>query len=61
MPRKKELPAPDSGEQDGLLSRTVYPEVPPRVEYSLTEIGHSLKPIIDAMMDWGMDYKAKMS
>ena len=48
-------------EENCLVNRTVYAEVPPRVEYSLTEIGHSLKPIIDAMMDWGMDYKAKMS
>ena len=48
-------------EENGLVNRTVYAEVPPRVEYSLTEIGHNLKPIIDAMMDWGMDYKAKMS
>lgn len=48
-------------EENGLVNRTVYAEVPPRVEYSLTEIGHSLKPIIDAMMDWGIDYKAKMS
>ena len=44
-------------EQDGLLSRTVYPEVPPRVEYTLTETGYSLKPILDSMVDWGTNYK----
>ena len=46
-------------EQNGLLTRTVYPEVPPRVEYTLTETGESLKPILSAMFDWGMDYKRK--
>ena len=46
-------------EQNGLLTRKAYPEVPPRVEYTLTETGESLKPILSAMFDWGMDYKRK--
>ena len=46
-------------EQSGLLTRTVYPEVPPRVEYTLTELGRSLKPILDAMCSWGEEYQAK--
>ena len=44
-------------EHDNLLIRTVYPEVPPRVEYSLTETGYSLKTILDAMAAWGEQYK----
>ena len=44
-------------EANGLLHRDVYAEVPPRVEYSLTELGQSLKPILDAMWSWGEDYK----
>lgn len=46
-------------EDSGLLKRTVYPEVPPRVEYTLTKLGHSLKPVLDAMWDWGEEYQAK--
>jgi DNA-binding HxlR family transcriptional regulator len=46
-----------SMEAAGLLTRTVYPEVPPKVEYTLTETGFSLKPILDSMVIWGTDYK----
>lgn len=46
-------------EEKGLLTRKVYAEVPPRVEYTLTETGYSLKSILDAMSAWGTDYKAK--
>ncbi|WP_133013686.1 winged helix-turn-helix transcriptional regulator [Clostridium cuniculi] len=46
-------------ESNGLLIRKVYAEVPPRVEYTLTETGYSLKPILDAMYAWGEDYKSK--
>ncbi len=44
-------------EYDGLIEREVFAEVPPRVEYTLSPIGKSLKPILDAMYDWGTDYK----
>lgn len=45
-------------EGSGLLVRTVYPEVPPRVEYTLTELGYSLKPVLDAMQSWGEAYQS---
>lgn len=47
-------------ESNGLVTRTVYPEVPPRMEYSLTALGRSLKPILDAMWNWGESYKASV-
>jgi len=47
-------------EANGLVSRAVFAEVPPRVEYSLTEVGRSLQSILDAMWQWGEEYKAKM-
>ena len=46
-----------SMEADGIITRTVYPEVPPRVEYALNELGESLCPVIDEMKKWGIMYK----
>ena len=48
-------------ESDGLVNRKIYAQIPPRVEYSLTETGWSLKPVLDKMADWGKDYRAKIS
>lgn len=46
-------------EESGLVIRKVYAEVPPKVEYTLTEMGYSLKPILDALWNWGEGYKAR--
>jgi DNA-binding HxlR family transcriptional regulator len=46
-----------SMEADGIITRTVYPEVPPRVEYALSELGESMRPIIKSMEAWGNNYK----
>lgn len=44
-------------ETDGLIHREVYPVVPPKVEYSLTDLGYSLKPVLDTLMTWGLEFK----
>jgi DNA-binding HxlR family transcriptional regulator len=49
-----------SMEKDGIITRTVYPEVPPRVEYALSELGESMRPILDSMKTWGENYKELM-
>ncbi len=46
-----------SMEEDSIITRTVYPEVPPKVEYALSELGESMRPIIRAMEQWGIAYK----
>ena len=48
-----------SMEADGIIIRTVYPEVPPRVEYALSELGESMRPIIKSMEVWGLAYKER--
>ena len=48
-------------EDDGLVEREVFAEVPPRVEYSLTELGKSLRPILDSMWAWGEEYKSSFT
>jgi DNA-binding HxlR family transcriptional regulator len=47
-------------EEDGLITRTVYPEVPPRVEYALSQTGQRLRPVIDALRAWGIEHKARL-
>ena len=49
-----------SMEADGIITRTVYPEVPPRVEYALSELGESMRPIIKSMENWGVEYKKNL-
>ena len=46
-----------SMEADGIITRTVYPEVPPKVEYALSELGETMRPILDSMKEWGENYK----
>ena len=48
-------------EEDGIITRTVYPEVPPRVEYALSPLGESMRPILDAKAQGGTEYKKKLS
>ena len=48
-----------SMEEDGLITRTVYPEIPPHVEYALSELGETMRPILDAMKEWGTNYKKR--
>ncbi len=47
-------------EEDGLIEREAFAEVPPRVEYSLSELGKTLKPVLDALSDWGNEYKSAL-
>lgn len=49
-----------SMEEDGLITRTIYPEVPARVEYALSELGETIRPILNAMQEWGENYKKSL-
>jgi DNA-binding HxlR family transcriptional regulator len=48
-------------EADGVIRRTVFPEVPPRVEYELTDFGRSLEPILLTMRDWGLSFQSRQA
>lgn len=50
-----------SMEEDGIITRTVYPEVPPRVEYALSELGETMRPILASMEQWGTNYKVSLT
>ena len=50
-----------SMEEDGIITRTIFPEVPPRVEYALSELGESMRPIIKSMEAWGTEYKQNLN
>lgn len=50
-----------SMEEDGIITRTVFPEVPPRVEYALSDIGESMRPILTAVKEWGLNYKDSLN
>lgn len=50
-----------SMEEDGIITRTVYAEVPPRVEYALSDLGETMRPILTAMQEWGANYKANLN
>lgn len=50
-----------SMEEDGIITRTVYPEVPPRVEYALSELGETMRPILASMEQWGTNYKGSLT
>ena len=57
---RRQLYLARSLEEDGIVQRKVYPQVPPRVEYSLTPLGESMRPILAAMEQWGSAYKASL-
>lgn len=60
MMRFRGNPRSSTVAEDGIITRTVYPEVPPRVEYTLSALGESMRPILDAMEQWGMSYQEQV-